>query len=100
MVGKETFNLGVVVDTTSDDGKPDIVGDLNLESIYSLIKKVIAILAIVLILVFLGPVLSPVLSIVFRFLGKILGWLIRFIWKMQTFPFRLFRRSRIHKRKR
>ncbi len=100
MVGKETYNLGVVSDTTSDDGKPGGIGsglDLKLETIYDVIKKVIALIAVVLICVVLGPFISPVLNVVFQFLGKIFGWLFRNIWKILTFPFRLFKRKSIPK---
>ena len=88
-------NLGVV--DNKQTGSKDPVAETKTSLELSLLTKVIALIAVVLICVIIGPFLSPVLTVVFQFLGKIFGWLFRNIWKILTFPFRLFKRKSIPK---
>lgn len=89
-------HLGVIDNKTS----ADLLADNIVEFKWLLndkFTKIMAIIAIVLIAVFVGPFISPIITVVLQFLGKIFGWLFRNIWKILTFPFRLFKRKSIPK---
>lgn len=63
-----------------------------------LLKKILALVALVLIIALIGPFLSPILTIAFNLLGKLIAVLLKalalifkFIWSILTFPFRLLK---------
>ena len=89
--GTTTYNLGVVSDVVSDDGKPDYVVDFGdslqnkmeefFEDSFTFIMLIILVIGILLILVYLKPLASMII--------KGFKEIISLIWSAVTLPFQL-----------
>lgn len=111
MVGENTYNLGVVGNTTSSDGIPDGFGnalELDLSALNDLFNKikdslnnlqltletVFAIVMLIVLVVVLVNVIIPVFKPLIKFVIKIITAILNAFISILTFPFRIFTRKR------
>lgn len=87
-----TYNLGVVGDTTSSDGKADSIADgleIDLSNLEVSFEKTMAIALLILLLIVLTnvifPILKPILKIVFKGIRALLG----IIFNILLFPLKV-----------
>ena len=84
-----TYNLGVVIDTTSGDLIPDgIANGLDLSIVGDWFEKILMLVGIMILVVILGY-LAPVFSVVFKVLVKCIEWAFKGLLLVISAPFKL-----------
>lgn len=92
-----TYNLGVVCDTTSSDGKADGVADdleIDMSFFNETFEKIISIIMLLVLVVLIVNVFVPVILPLFKLLVNIVSAIVSVIVSIVTFPFRLITRKR------
>lgn len=92
-----TYNLGVVGDTTSSDGKADGVADdleIDMSFFNETFEKIISIIMLLVLIVIVVNVIIPVGMPLFKLLVNIVSAIVSVIVSIVTFPFRLITRKR------
>lgn len=87
-----TYNLGVVGDTTSSDGKADGVADdleIDMSFFNEAFEKIISIIMLLVLVVIIVNVFVPVILPLFKLLVKAVSALLSIIVSIITLPFRL-----------
>lgn len=86
------YNLGVVMDATTQDLIADGFGNPILDYT-ELLEKILAIISIVIILI-IGFYIFPILKII----GKVFMYILNGIWIIISFPFKIFKKNDKYKR--
>lgn len=91
MVGEDTYNLGVVMDTTTSDGKPDGVADgLDIDFDFATgFEKLMAVVLLILIIVVITNIFFPIVRPIIKIIIKGFGFILEALWNILTIPIRL-----------
>jgi len=85
-----TYNLGVVGDTTTSDGKPGGVAEgLDLDGINETFEMLIRIICLIVLVIFVINVVIPIAKPILEFVFVSIKILLNFILNILTFPIRL-----------
>lgn len=96
----ETYNLGVVSDTTTSDGKPGgVADDLEIDKdffkeVKETFEKIISIIMLLVVVIVIVNVFVPVILPLIKLLLKAVSSFVSIIFSIITFPFRLLFRKR------
>ena len=91
------YNLGVVADTTTSDGKFDSVADdleIDMSFFNETFEKIISIILLLIGIILLVNVIIPVGIPLIKLLVALVSALIKVVINIVTFPFRVFGRKR------
>ena len=89
------YNLGAVSDLVGTDGIPDTQPEEK--DIFEILEKILSVLLVVAVAVFLYPIVSPFINALFGFLLDMIKLVIRAIFSLFLFPFRLLKKLFIQK---